>query len=91
MSTAGHHKQVFWPADPLEAGPGMIWVDDLVVLAAGNQDGLRIRRGGLIRLVVEDGVVASEAVGPDVERVSQLLGQQIRVFLVGGFEVDEPA
>ncbi len=91
MSAAGHHKEVFGSADAPKAGPDMIWIDDLVVLATGNQDGRGIRRGGLIRLVVEDGVVALEAGGPDIERVNQLLGQQIWVFLVGGFEVDEPA
>ena len=47
----------------------MVGVDDLVVLATGNQDGRGIRRGGLTRLVVEDGVVTLEAVGPNVERV----------------------
>jgi hypothetical protein len=75
VSTARHHKQVFRPADALEAGPDMVGVDDLVLLATGEKDGLGIGRGRLTRLVVEDGVVALKAVGPDVERVSQLLRQ----------------
>jgi hypothetical protein len=69
----------------------MAGVDDLVVLAAGDQDGLGIGRTGFTRLVVEDGVVALEAVGPDIERVNQLLRQQTWVFLVGSFEVNDPA
>jgi hypothetical protein len=91
VSTAGQHKEVFGAADALEAGPDMVQVDNLVVLPAGNQDGFGIRGGGLIRLVVEDGVVTLEPVRPNIERVSQLLGQQIWVLLISGSEVDEPA
>ena len=59
MSAERHRKESYGSTDALEDEPDMVGVDDSVVLATGDRDGRLIRRGGLIRPVVEDEMPSS--------------------------------